>query len=567
MRPNFSPMWHHPILRWGWLLLAMRRMLALRIVILSFVASLLALLQPWLSKVLVDDGALTGDLKVLATSAGLMLLAPLLGLGVESVTRFDYLQLSSHVLFGLRERVFEHLQTLSPVYYSRVGFGDLISRFDGDLAEVQRFLVDGPLALFNGLFSLLAVVILMGSLNIPMMLLVLLAMLPLPLLHGFKKRGEVECSAREARRQSTRLSNFFLDSLRAVKLIQSANGEEARMTALRERHGDYYQALKTAKQTSFSLAAGQRVAGLAGTALVFGCGGYLLSIGQITMGVLIAFVGYSARVAGPVYTLMGVLAGWQRLRVSLERLSEVLDAEPPRQTDTVSARLPVVLRGEIALDNVSFAYEQEKPVLYKASLHIPAGSKVLLIGPSGGGKSTLADLLLGHLQPDHGNIFIDEVAIAQVSAAELRRRVAVVDQEPAFFPGTVAENLRFVQPQAKDTELLEILLSVGLNATEVHLQTPVGGVGAALSRGQRLRLALARAILQDPSILVLDETTSAVDPEMECQLLALVQRRFSGRTCLFITHHVRSAQDWDLMCKLNHGAFEVLSGEGATHVG
>lgn len=567
MMPYFSPMWHHPILRSGWRLLAVRRSLALRVVTLSFVASLLALLQPWLSKVLVDDGALSGDLKVLATAAGLMLLAPLLGLALESITRFDYLELSSHVLFGLRERVFEHLQTLSPVYYSRVGFGDLISRFDGDLAEVQRFLVDAPLALFNGLFSLLAVVILMGFLSLPMMLVVLLAMLPLPLLHGFQKRAALEGSAREARRQSTRLSNFFLDSLRAVKLIQSANGEQARMTALRERHGDYYQALKAAQQTGFSLAAGQRVASLVGTALVFGCGGYLLSRGQITMGVLIAFVAYSARVTGPVHTLMGVLAGWQRLRVSLERLSEVLDAEPPRQTDKVPARLPVVLRGEIALDEVSFAYEQGKPVLHEASLRIPAGSKVLLIGPSGGGKSTLADLLLGHLHPDHGNIFIDEVAIAQVPAAELRRRVAVVDQEPAFFPGTVAENLRFVQPQAKDAALLELLQSVGLEAAEVHLQTPVGGVGAALSRGQRLRLALARAILQDPSILVLDETTSAVDQEMECQLLALVQRRFSGCTCLFITHHVRSTQAWDLICRLNHGAFEVLSGKDATHVG
>jgi ATP-binding cassette, subfamily B, bacterial len=567
MMPHFSPIWHHPLLRSGWLLLLVRRSLALRVIGLSFVASLLALLQPWLSKVLVDDGALTGDLKVLATAAGLMLLAPLLGLAVESITRFDYLELSSSVLFGLRERVFEHLQTLSPVYYSRIGFGDLISRFDGDLAEVQRFLVDGLLALFNGLFSLLAVVILMGFLSLPMMLMVLLAMLPVPLLHGFHKRAMVEGSAREARRQSTHLSNFFLDSLRAVKLIQSTNGEAARMTALKVRHGDYYQALKTAQQTGFSLAAGQRVASLVGTALVFGGGGYLLSNGQISMGVLIAFVGYSARVTGPVHTLMGVLAGWQRLRVSLERLSEVLDAEPPRQMNQESARLPVVLQGAIAFNDVSFAYEQGKPVLRQASLRIPAGSKVLLIGPSGGGKSTLADLLLGHLQPDHGHICIDEVAIAQVPVAELRRRVAVVDQEPTFFRGTVGENLRFVQPLAKDAELLALLQSVGLEAPEVHLQTPVGGVSAALSHGQRLRLALARVLLQAPSILVLDETTSAVDQDMEGQLLDLVHLRFVDCTCLFITHHVCFDQSWDLVCRLTHGAFELVAEGEASHVG
>jgi ATP-binding cassette subfamily B protein len=374
----------------------------------------------------------------------------------------------------------------------------------------------------------------------------------------------VEDSAREARRQSTRLSNFFIDSLRTVKLTRSANGEAARLETLRERHADYYGALKAAQQTSFSLAAGQRAAAVAGTALVFGCGGALLAQGRITMGVLVAFIGYSARVAGPVHTLLGVLAGWQRLRVSLERLSELLDAEPPRAASALpAASLPAELRGELALQDVGFAYEPGKPVLRHASLHIPAGSKVLLVGPSGGGKSTLADLLAGHLQPDSGGIFLDGVAIAQVPGAELRRRVAVVDQEPAFFPGTVADNLRFVRPQASDAELAELLLAVGLCQSELPLRTPVGGVGAALSRGQRLRLALARAILQNPSLLILDESTGAVERDMEAQLVALVLRRFAGRTCIFITHHARSLHPWDLVCRLRHGTFELLPGEGA----
>jgi ATP-binding cassette subfamily B protein len=192
---------------------------------------------------------------------------------------------------------------------------------------------------------------------------------------------------------------------------------------------------------------------------------------------------------------------------------------------------------------------------------------VLLIGPSGAGKSTLADLLLGHLHLGQGNIFIDGVDIAQVTAADLRRRVAVVDQEPTFFPGTVAENLRFVQSGANDAYLIGLLAEVGLGADEMHLQTPVGGIGAALSRGQRLRLALARAILQNPSILILDETTSAVDSDMESQLLELVHRRFSGCTCLFITHHIRSQQTWDMTCRLSHGTFEVLSGKDVAHAG
>ena len=347
-------------------------------------------------------------------------------------------------------------------------------------------------------------------------------------------------------------------------LDEDPAGVLERLDTLRERHGDYYQALKTAQHTGFSLAAGQRVAGVAGTALVFGCGGYLLARGQITMGLLVAFIAYSARVAGPVHTLMGVLAGWQRLRVSLERLSEVLDAEPVREA---SARLPLPRSGALELVGVSFAYEVGKPVLSHACLRIPAGSTVLLSGASGAGKSTLTDLLLGHLHPDQGDILLDGVAIGQVAPAELRRRIAVVDQEPAFFAGTVRENLHFVQPLATDTELTALLHSVSLKAPELHLETRLGAVGAALSRGQRLRLALARAILQDPEILVLDETTSAVDAEMESQLLALVRRRFAGRTCLFITHHVRSAQDWSMVCRLRNGGVEVLAEEGVADAG
>ncbi len=549
-----STLWHHPLLRRGWQLLAVRRWVALRVAALSGVASLLALLQPWLSKVLIDDGALTGDLKVLAGTAGLMLLAPLLGLALESFTRFDYLDVSSHILFGLRERVFEHLQTLSPIYYSRIGFGDLVSRFDGDIAEVQRFLVDGPLALINGLFSLVSVISIMAFLNFSMTLVVLLAMLPLPLLHALRKRSAVENSAREVKRQSTRLSNFFIDSLRAVKLIQSSNGESARLDLLRKRHADYHQALKAAQQTGFALAAGQRIAGLIGTTLIFGCGGYLLSRGQITIGLLVAFIGYGGRVAAPVHTLLGVLAGWQRLRVSLERLSEVLGAESPRLTG--KAILPEVLRGELVLEQVNFHYDQAKPVLHQACLHIPAGSKVLLIGASGAGKSTLADLLLGHLQPCSGKIYMDGVAIDQVTAADLRRRVAVVEQEPVFFPSTVAENLRMIQPVAEDELLVELLASLGLET--LSLETPVGGIKAALSRGQRLRLALARALLQNPSVLILDETTSAVDQSLEQQLLELLYTRFATCTCLFITHHPRNLQGWDVCCRLRDGAFERI---------
>jgi len=570
-------------LRWVAPLFTARRGLLLRVAGFSSVASLLALAQPWLAKVLVDDGALGGDLRVLAVACVMMLVAPLIGLALEAVTRFDYLALSSHVLFGLRERFFAHLQTLSPTYYARVGFGDLVARFDGDLAEVQRFAVDGPLALLNGVFNLLALVVLLSVLS-PLLALVALAAVPLQVLVTLRQRGRIEAQTVEVRRQATLLSGFFLDSLRAVKFIQASNAEAARLAGLQSRHGEYYAALRASQQAGFALGAWQRVASLCGTVLVFGVGGYLLASRQISVGMLVAFVIYAARAGAPVQTLLGVFAGWQRARVSLGRLGELL-AEP---VPVPAGRpLPQPVRGELTLEQVAFAYRPGQPVLQGADLHVPAGSKVVLVGPSGGGKSTFSDLLLGHLQPAAGRILFDGVDLAEIDRAELRRHVAVVDQEPVFFPGSVADNLRFVAPAASDGELRRVLAAAGLGSgaaaagatagtaagtsgvapAEVDLDTPVGAASAALSRGQRMRLALARALLQRPALLVLDETTSAVDRAMEQQLLATVDRHFAGCTRLLITHHPRPAHDADAAYLLRHGRFVALSPEALAHAG
>lgn len=539
-------------LRWVAPLLAGRWAVLARIALLSCVASLLALAQPWLAKVLVDDGALTGDLRVLAGTSLLMLLMPLLGLALEAGTRFDYLALSSQLLFGLRERVFAHLQRLSPVYYARVGYGDLVARFDGDLAEVQRFAVDGPLAVVNGLFNLIALLILLGLLS-PGLALVALVMVPVQLALTLRQRQRIEANTGEVRRQATLLSGYFLDSLRAVKLIQSSNHEAARLDGLKTRHGAYYAALRAVQQTGFVLSATQRIAGLCGTALVFGVGGYLLATKQISVGVLLAFFIYAARAGAPVQTLLGVLSGWQRTRVSLARLAKLL-AEGGA-TSGEGRSLPIPVRGEIRLEGVHFSHGDERVVLQDAELQLPAGSKTVIVGTSGGGKSTLADLLLGHLQPRAGTLRLDGADLSSVALAELRRYVAVVDQEPLFFPGTAADNLRVVAPQASDDELRAALRDAGLLAAEVDLATAVGAASAALSRGQRMRLALARALLQRPAVLVLDETTSAVDHAMERRLLATVDQRFGHCTRILITHHPLAAGEADACYCLHHGRF------------
>lgn len=559
-------------LRWAAPLLAGRRGVLARVALLSCGASLLALAQPWLAMVLVDDGALAGNLRTLIVACALMLLMPLLGLALEALTRFDYLAVSSHVLFGLRERVFARLQQCSPAFYAQVGYGDLVARFDGDLAEVQRFAVDGPLAVLSGVFNLVALVLLLALLS-PTLALVALAMVPVQLWLTLRHRGRMETTTVDVRRQATRLSAYFLDSLRALKLIQSSNGEAVRLAGLRDRHADYYGALHAAQQAGFALSAWQRLAGLCGTALVFGAGGYLLATRQISVGALLAFVIYAARAGAPVQTLLGVIAGWQRARVAVARLAGLLDVSaddaPPALHPTPA--LPDPVRGALSLDGVHFVHRDGRVVLREAALEIAPGSSVVIVGVSGGGKSTLADLLLGHLRPTAGTLRLDGVPLPAIPLAELRRHIAVVDQEPAFLSGTVADNLRVAAPGASDDALVAALRDAGLDAHELTLSTPVGAAVAALSRGQRLRLALARALLQRPAVLVLDETTSAVDRVMERQLLATVARRFAGCTRLIITHHPQAAVDAevhiDAVWRLHDGHFLAVAPQGLAHAG
>ena len=553
------------VLAIAWALVMAHRGRAARIVVLSWGASLMAMLQPYLSKILVDGGALAGNLRVLASTCAVLLLAPLIGLAFEAWNRSDYLELSSDVLFRLRERVFAHLQSLSQNYYSRVGFGDLVARFDGDLAEVQRFVVDAPLALIGGVFNLALLVGLMFWLH-PLLAALVLATVPMQLAATWWRRRGIEATTRTVRERATVLSSYFLDSLRAVKLIQSTNTEAARLAGLRAHHDDYQAALRLSHQAGFMVGAMQRVSGAFAMALVIAVGGWLLMKGEASVGVLVAFVAYAARASGPVNTLMGTYSGWQRARVSLSRVAELLDAPSMRQAGQASSRLPDYCRGAVEFRAVSYCHESGIGVLRAASFSIGAGSKIVMLGASGDGKSTLADLLRGHFAPQSGEILIDGVDIALVELASLRRCVAVVDQEPLFLPGTVADNLRYVRPAASDAELALALAQAGLDTAHMTLKRGLGAASTILSRGERMRLALARAILLQPSILILDETTSAVDFELALSIMESVDRIFAGRTRIVITHDRRLAGRADAVCMLRGGRL-IQSPEELSHVG
>lgn len=552
---------------WVWPLLRERRRQALLVVVLSLASSALALLQPWLLRILIDDGALRADVGAIAWICAFMVAASAIGLLIESVSRFDYLALSSHVLFNLRERVFTELQALPPTFYARTAQGDILARFDGDVAEVQRFFVDAPLALCSGLFSLSIGIALMLSMS-PALTLLVLAVAPFQIVAGLAMRGRIEASTRAVREQATRLSSHFLDSLRAMKFVQTTHTGDARLGGLRDLHGQYHAALHANQQAGFRLNALQKAIGTLGNVALLGVGGLFLANGSLTIGVLVAFVVLAPRVAGPLQTIVGVLTGWQRCRVSVARLQDILGQAPRSPSGPGRAMAPDALRGDIVLDRVTFGYDVQRFILKDASACFPGGRKTVLLGPSGEGKSTLIDLLLGHFRPDSGEIRVGGQEIGQLDRAWWRQHVAVVDQEPVFFTGSVRQNLLHVCPTASDQTLIAALVASGYTTSTLAanpLDEAVGAAANRLSRGQRMRLALARAVLQQPDILILDETTSAVDPEMGRRMMVAVDRIFATATRIVITHQPQTVAAGDYACLLRDGQlFDWRSGAPAS---
>jgi ATP-binding cassette subfamily B protein len=273
---------------------------------------------------------------------------------------------------------------------------------------------------------------------------------------------------------------------------------------------------------------------------------------------------------------MGLYASVATARVSLRRVHEILDT-PPEVTESEHPTALPGARGELDLENVTFTFDRGAPVLDGVNLTIGAGERVAVVGASGGGKSTIADLLVRQLDPTAGRILLDGHDLRDLRLADLRRLVVVVDQDPFIFNTTVAENIRYARPDAPAVDVVAAARSAGLGELLDRLpqgiDTPVGERGRALSAGERQRVAIARAFLADPAVLVLDEATGAVDPAMEAQVMAGYEAVMRGRTTIVISHRLEPARRADRVVVLEGGRIteegpaDTLAATGGTFAG
>ena len=535
---------------------------------LSLGASLLALAQPWLVKTLIDEGLLAKDYQTLWHMAATMIAAGLLGTVLAGVNRYLHTRLSGRILFALRDDLYRHLQQLSPTFYGRRRIGDILSRLDGDVAEIQRFAVDSLFSAVSAVIGLVGAVVLMLMLSWQLSLLLAL-LVPIEVLWLRWMRRKVEREVRNLRERSADVSSFLVETLPAMKFIQ-ASGQQGREAGRLDQLGQgYMRQLLNVQVTEFFT---QAIPGTLTSwcrACAFLVGGWWVIQGTWQLGALIAFSTYMGMAVGPVQSLLGLYVAVQRMAVSLGRVME-LKQEAVAVRPAANPQPVPDGPGELRLEGVSFAHEgRQGAVLNDVQVCVPGGLKVAISGASGVGKSTLIDLLQRFYDPDAGRILLDGIDLRELDLAALRRRIAVVSQDIVLFRGTLAQNLAYGVPEASREELERVVRLARLDSLVDSLPLGLDGLlgerGQQLSGGQKQRIAIARAVLQAPAILVLDEATSAVDDATEREVIAAIDQLFAGRTRILISHRASTLADADLHLQLHDGQLQVLPREVIKH--
>lgn len=526
------------------------------IFVLSLFGVVLGLLWPLFTKVLIDNVLLGKNLRLLLVLCTVMTISTLLGYGVGALNRYYYTQMTARVLFALRQHLFEHLQSLSMRFHTRAKVGDLLSRLNTDISEVQSLLTDTAFAVVTNVFVFLVTVGFLLWLDWRLFLLGV-SVVPLQFYAVTKIRPRLVEETRNVRELNATISSFLVEALSSVKFIKLFTAETLQSRRLGELGERFVRVVTRFEMLGYWGNSCASAATFLGGVLTTLYGGYLVIDGQLTVGALVAFSSYQARAFSPLQALVDLYLRWERAGVSLDRLFEFLDAgEEFTERSVGKVRLSGV-KGEIIFREVSFAYEVNEPLLVDVSFQIPAGGRLTILGPSGAGKSTLADLLARLYEPRRGVILLDGYPLADFDLRWLRTQIVSVGHEPALFHASIAENLRYANPEVSSEMIQEAATAVGLHDFILSLpqgyDTLVGERGARLSTGQRQRLGLARAMLRQPRILVLDEALSGLDVVSEAQVRAALDALMANRTTLLITHRLSSLRDNDAVIVLENG--------------
>ncbi|MBA4863628.1 ABC transporter ATP-binding protein [Streptomyces sp. PSKA54] len=522
----------------------------------SIIGPLIDAAEIWLFKIIVDDVLVPRDLSpflwIALAYLGLIVCSGILGFADDVLSTW----VSERFLLALRSDVFRHVQSLSLGFFERRRLGDVLARVTGDVDAVETFLLSG---VANALYHVIRLGVFLGLLFYLQWDLTLLALVIVPLFwHAARHFSRlIKAASRERRRRSGSISAIAEESLGNVALVQAYNRqawEEHRFD--RETAGKFRAAMTSARIRAVYGPIVDAIE-LAGALAVMGLGTWKLAQGQLTLGGLLVFLALLSRLYSPIRDLSHLTNTFYAASASAERIIELLD-QRPQVTEADHARRIGHARGDVEFDGVSFRYPgTSRWALSGVSFHVAPGGTLALVGASGAGKSTVAKLQLRFYDPDKGAVRLDGVDLRELRLSELRENVAVVLQETLVFHGTVRENIAYGRPDATEADIV-----AAARAADAHdfiqllpdgYDTVVGQRGRTLSGGQRQRLAIARAMIRDAPVLLLDEPTTGLDAESGRRIMEPLRRLMAGRTTIVISHNLLTVRDATTIVVLDHG--------------
>ena len=532
-----------------------RRMVAA--FLLMVVASALTLAAPYLIKVAIDQPIAQGDLAGL-NGIALLIAAAFVGLYLASLAqRYLLGWVGARVLATLRADLFRHLQDLSLGYHDTHIMGVTLSRVINDVAVINELLSQGLITLLGDMLLLAGIVVVMLSMS-PRLALITFSVLPLMVLATvlFARRAQV--AFRRTRSRIAAVVGDLAEDLSGMRIIQAFTQEEATHERFDEVNRENRDANIEAMSLSFVFLPSVEFLGMLATAVVLWFGGLSVANGDLTLGVVAAFLAYVTRFFQPIQELSQLYTTMQAAMAGGERVLELLDTVPDVPDRPDADEMPPI-EGHVELRDVDFAYRGETRVLHDVSLSIAPGQTVALVGPTGAGKTSIANLIARFYEVTHGAVLIDGIDVRDVTRQSLRRQMGLVPQDPFLFSGTIADNIRFGRPSAGAGDEVVAEAARLANAHEFILALPDGYQteilegGVNLSIGQRQLICIARAALADPRILILDEATSSVDTVTETLIQDALQRLLSRRTAIVIAHRLSTIINADLICVVEAG--------------
>jgi len=518
-------------------------------------ATATALAPPFLSKYAVDDGIRRHDLGKLWWIVGAFLVAGLANWGMSYAQTYLTGWVGERILADLRNKLFGHLQRLSLGFYERNRAGVIISRLTNDVEALDQLVTDGVTSLVQNTLTLIGTAILLFVLDWRLAL-ATLAVIPLMSVATVIFRIRSSRAYRAVRERLGLVTATLAEDIAGMRMVQAFTREQTNIRNFRnvsERYRD--SNMETVVLNGLYFPFVDLLSSIA-LAVVLGYGGHLYFNGDVTIGTLFAFMLYVQNFFDPVQQLSQLYNTFLSATAALDKIMDVLDEEPEVLDAPSAIALPEV-DGRVRFEDVRFSYGTGPEVLHGLDLDVPPGTTVALVGHTGAGKSTIAKLLARFYDPTAGRITIDGHDLRNVQQASLRRQLGIVPQEGFLFAGTVTENIAFGRPGAAPDEVVRAAQAVGAHEFILRLEdgyeTQLQERGSRLSLGQRQLVALARALLADPRILILDEATSSVDIGTEQKIERALRLLLAGRTAFIIAHRLSTIRDADLIVVLEQG--------------